>query len=454
VRQSSESIAALAGALAKAQPELQNPEKSLTAMIATDRSGTGRSFRYAPLSSGLEIVRKTLGKHELSVVQTTMIDERARLVRLTTVLAHSSGEWISSDWPVCSLNEVALPHRMGTALTYARRYSLFALVGIAGEDDLDTPDAKGPAMDMGPNGEVTVPAGGPDAHGLSARTGMDDVRPYAQPSAAGSGRPSRIPRSPRLDPPASAAERDRLLAQCSALACVADATVWAPAALKAKNTLTEADAEVVEKVFGQKIAELGGIPGPVTDDDATGVEPVAAEGRDVVGEPAGVNPQSAASPHGDAGAASEQSPEPTAALLEAEDDGPSGIDKSSLTLAEPRRRRDKEHLRFVATQTCLICGRKPSDAHHLRFAQPSAMSRKVSDEFTVPLCRLHHREVHRSGSETQWWANVGVDPLPVAERLWKRRLRHGVSERRRKPNRSAHEDNTAPQAVGNAGAAS
>jgi len=136
MRRSSDSIAALAGALAKAQPELLNPEKSLTAIIATDRTGAARSFRYAPLSSGLEIVRKTLGKHELSVVQTTAIDEKARLVRLTTVLAHSSGEWISSDWPVCSLADVAIPHRMGTALTYARRYSLFALVGITGEDDL------------------------------------------------------------------------------------------------------------------------------------------------------------------------------------------------------------------------------------------------------------------------------------------------------------------------------
>src|SRR5262249_10159957 len=159
---------ALAGALAKAQPELANPEKSLTAMIVTDRAGTGRSFRYAPLSSGLEIVRKTLGKHELSVVQTTTIDERARVVQLPTVRAHSSGEWISSDWPVCSLNEVAVPHRMGTALTYARRYSLFALVGIAGEDDLDTPDTKVPPIGMGPNGDATLPSGGSEAQGLTA----------------------------------------------------------------------------------------------------------------------------------------------------------------------------------------------------------------------------------------------------------------------------------------------
>jgi len=89
-------------------------------------------------------VRKTLGQHEIATVQTTAIDE-AGLIRLTTVLAHSSGEWMSSDWPVCSVSETAAPHRMGAALTYARRYALFTLVGIAGEDDLDAPDLKPPA---------------------------------------------------------------------------------------------------------------------------------------------------------------------------------------------------------------------------------------------------------------------------------------------------------------------
>src|SRR5215831_18126272 len=141
MHQSSESIAALASALAKAQAELINPEKSLTATIRPGRPGEGeRSFRYAPLSSGLEIVRKTLGQHEIATVQTTAIDQVAGIVNLTTLLAHSSGEWISSDWPVCPIAETARPHRMGTALTYARRYALFTLVGIAGEDDVDAPD--------------------------------------------------------------------------------------------------------------------------------------------------------------------------------------------------------------------------------------------------------------------------------------------------------------------------
>src|SRR5215471_4262320 len=119
---SSETVAALASALAKAQAELVNPEKSLTATIRTGRAGEGeRSFRYAPLSSGLDIVRKTLSKHEIATVQTTAIDPAAQMVNLSTVLAHASGEWIASDWPVCPIAELASPQRMGAALTYARR---------------------------------------------------------------------------------------------------------------------------------------------------------------------------------------------------------------------------------------------------------------------------------------------------------------------------------------------
>src|SRR5271163_4672059 len=145
MHRSSESIASLAGALAKAQGELTNPEKSLVATIRPQTRGEAeRSFRYAPLSSGLDIVRKTLGQHEIATVQTTAIDQTAGTVNLTTVLAHASGEWISSDWPVCTIAEIATPHRMGAALTYARRYALFTLVGIAGEDDLDAPDLTAP----------------------------------------------------------------------------------------------------------------------------------------------------------------------------------------------------------------------------------------------------------------------------------------------------------------------
>src|SRR6266550_3999528 len=141
MHRSSESIGAIAAALAKAQAELTNPEKSLTASIPWPFPREGeKTFRYASLASGLDIVRKSLGQHEIATVQTTAIDQDSGQIRLTTLLAHASGEWISSDWPVCPISEMAMPQRMGAALTYARRYALFALVGIAGEDDLDAPD--------------------------------------------------------------------------------------------------------------------------------------------------------------------------------------------------------------------------------------------------------------------------------------------------------------------------
>src|SRR5579863_5362565 len=147
VQRCSETIGTIAAALAKAQVELANPEKSLVATIRSPfPREPDRSFRYASLASGLDIVRKVLGKHEIATVQTTGIDQEAGLIRLTTLLAHSSGEWVSSDWPVCPVAETAAPHKMGAALTYARRYALFTLVGIAGEDDLDAPDL--PALSL------------------------------------------------------------------------------------------------------------------------------------------------------------------------------------------------------------------------------------------------------------------------------------------------------------------
>ena len=115
MQRSSQSIASLAAALAKAQAELVNPEKS---MLGTIKAGPGngpeRVFRYAPLSSGLDIVRKTLGQHEIATVQTTAIDQAAGIVNLTTVLAHASGEWIASDWPVCAISRDCHPASDGS----------------------------------------------------------------------------------------------------------------------------------------------------------------------------------------------------------------------------------------------------------------------------------------------------------------------------------------------------
>src|SRR5215471_155424 len=198
---SSETVAALASALAKAQAELVNPEKSLTATIRTGRPGDGeRSFRYAPLSSGLDIVRKTLGQHEIAALQTTAIDQAAGVVNLTTTLAHASGEWIASDWPVCPITETANPQRMGAALTYARRYALFTLVGIAGEEDLDAPDL----------------CDGPSSSSSSDDRWSKDsqLRMPGRPPGTGrvhSGRKGETPVT--LDPAQSAALREKLLTE-------------------------------------------------------------------------------------------------------------------------------------------------------------------------------------------------------------------------------------------------
>src|SRR3981189_1004865 len=155
MHRSSESVAAIATALAKAQTELSNPEKAMVGTVYNNRSDSPQSFRYASLSSGLDIVRKALGGQQIAIAQTTDIDRANGMVNLTTVLLPPSGEWISSDWPVCQLSEPSTPRRMGAALTYARRYALFTMVGIAGEDDLDAPDF----ASEGPKGNQTEEVG-------------------------------------------------------------------------------------------------------------------------------------------------------------------------------------------------------------------------------------------------------------------------------------------------------
>ena len=238
MHRSSELVAALAGALAKAQAELVNPEKSLTATIRSGPLGEAeRTFRYAPLSSGLDIVRKTLGQHEIATVQSTSIDQAAGLVNLTTMLAHVSGEWIASDWPVCAIADMASPHRMGAALTYARRYALFTLVGIAGEDDLDAPDIhKGSAPTPSSPSPVT------DA----------PSRFPVPPRTSGNGharRPERAHPPPVLPPAQSAVVRDRLLVAVADLQSSEPAAVWARDAIASKNILTASDAKIVEDAF-------------------------------------------------------------------------------------------------------------------------------------------------------------------------------------------------------------
>ena len=192
----SNTIGALAGALAKAQAELSNPEKSLTATLpGVFPREEARSFRYASLASGLDLVRKCLGQHEIATIQTTTIAKETGFIQLTTTLAHSSGEWLSSDWPVCPISETSAPHRLGTALTYARRYALFTLVGIAGEDDLDAPNRLS-SDTLGP----TPPANGnrprrSDGHAADLGTAVTSRRKQNVTADVGPGRLLRRPRT-------------------------------------------------------------------------------------------------------------------------------------------------------------------------------------------------------------------------------------------------------------------
>jgi hypothetical protein len=355
MQRSSHSVGALAAALAKAQAEIQNPEKSLTATIVSPFPREGvRSFRYASLASGLDLVRKCLGQHEIATVQATAIDQDTGLIRLTTTLVHASGEWVSSDWPVCPVIETAAPHRLGAALTYARRHALFTLVGIAGEDDLDAPDlasavAAQPALPQVPSGPLQA---------------------AAKRSRADKSSPAQLP------PDASEKLRQQLISELEQLGDPEALAAWAHRVLPLKNQLSAPDCQAIEAGFVARLGELG--------DDA------AAKGNKTQ-------------------EANAQEPE-----RERAQPAPAEV----TVISKPARERDRNHLRFVAHQPCLVCGRSPSDPHHIKFAEQRAMGRKVSDRFTVPLCRLHHRELHRRGDERAWWHVHAIDPLPRAATLW------------------------------------
>src|SRR5712691_1821099 len=394
MHRSSDSIGAIAAALAKAQAELTNPEKSLSATIRSPfPREPERTFRYAPLSTGLDIIRKALGRHEIAAVQSTEIDKEAGLVRLTTILAHSSGEWVASDWPVCAITDTVAPHRMGAALTYARRYALFTLVGIAGEDDLDAPDLNGRPQSGG-------------AADVGATSALAPSQRSRRPGGNGNDR-----RRPTLDPDGSAVMRDQLVHEMASIASAAEAAQWARTALPVKNKLTAPDARVVEMAFDLRLSAFA----------AEGAARKAGPPSPEAAERLGVSPSSrstAVAPrNGHSSGVLERSTKPP------------GIDKSMLPIGEPRRYRDKAHLKFVASQPCLFCGRKPCDPHHLRFAQARALGRKVSDEFTVPLCRMHHRELHRSRDEAGWRARIGIDAVSVARKLWNETRSTGFSAR-------------------------
>jgi hypothetical protein len=259
---------------------------------------------------------------------------------------------------------------MGAALTYARRYALFTMVGIAGEDDLDAPDLIARTT---PPSKAERPPGNQSGQPRSGQT-------FSARQFSSGRRAKAVSNSfkPALDPKASTALRDQLTAEIGGIRSDEEAANWAHRVLGAKNTLTAADAVRVEQAFQARL---------------TCVVAKAADG---------LSPESRL-PDKRRGTKRRRA---------------AAIDKSVLSLPAPRRIRDRYHVRLVAKQPCLICGRRPADAHHLRFAQSRTLGRKVSDEFTVPLCRGHHRETHRCGNEAAWWKKAGIDPTVTARALW------------------------------------
>jgi hypothetical protein len=416
MHRSSESVAAIATALAKAQTELSNPEKAMVGTVYNARTDSPQSFRYASLSSGLDIIRKTLGGQQIAIAQTTDIDRASGTVNLTTVLLHTSGEWISSDWPVCQLSETSAPRRMGAALTYARRYALFTMVGIAGEDDLDAPDVSNdqPKRERAAHAHL---APNPPVEPVPNRTSQFRTENSATPVRE------------KLCVEESVAAGAQLIQEIETLP-EDELQLRAIAILKAKNRLSAEDAKLVEQAFEARMGGHDASP------NATAEHVPLPLAVDVTPPEAPATSAFTIKPAGRRGrprktkATAEQSAAPPVPSKPAIDDNPAAlthleaavalakIQKSELTISEPRRHRNKTHLKFVASQPCLVCGRSPADAHHLRFTQPRAMGRKVSDEFAVPLCRTHHRDNHRFGDEVAWWERRAIDPIATSRMLW------------------------------------
>ena len=413
MQRSSETLGAIAAALAKAQAELTNPEKALIATIrASNPREKDQTFRYAALSSGLDIVRKALGGHEIATVQTTAIDRDAGLIRLTTTLAHSSGEWLSSEWPVCPIAETVAPRRMGAALSYARRYALFTLVGIAGEDDLDAPDlnlkAGAPGREGDPNeadvARVTTAQAGDMGGPLeeAAATFQPALRVPTNDGPAVRGTnvrkdPTPGPGQAGLSAQESATLRDQLITDLNRLQSSDEAADWVHKNLGVKNTLTAADADSVEASFREKLPTIDSTSAGLPEELQFALEeksnspvekPFAAPADDAAGAP----------------------------ILHRRPDGT----RRPRIAVKTIRLRDKEHCKYVTTQPCVVCGRTPSEAHHIRFAQPRALGRKVSDEYTVPVCRLHHVNCTAMVMSSRGGPAVSIDPLPIALELWRR----------------------------------
>lgn len=407
MHRSSDSIAMIATGLAEAQIEMSNPLKSKIGCIHRNNSNSQpQFFRYATLSGGLDILRKVLGAKQIAIVQTTAINEESKSINLTTSLIHASGEWISSEWPVCHLDDMTAPRRMGAALTYARRYALFALAGVAGEEDLDAPDLQSPRDFAASITRLTIPTSGKHQNSPNTSISPHTAQKLVNERDDSSRAESRIHAETLIE---SAETFDDLSARAAQI-------------LKLKNRLPIDAAKAIEALFAAKLISL--------------------QRNESLSTITAVNDPSLHSSQTALGGQSSEKPlqrhnstHPTTCkskkfLIKSKSDSvkskthvrdnaiPQKIEKAELTFGEPRRLRDKNHLRFVASNPCLVCGRSPSDAHHLRFAQPRALGKKVSDEFTVPLCRTHHRDNHQHGNELLWWETLSIDPIQTANSLW------------------------------------
>jgi hypothetical protein len=246
-------------------------------------------------------------------------------------------------------------------------------------------------------------------HRISASRRMGKQRQVKGRSADGRKFPDPSGKSV-LGEQLSASLRESLIEQMAAMKSEDEAAAWAHRNLAAKNTLTAADAKIVEERFQARVGCISGSgdPGGLCENSGGASDGPFPGGTN--SNPAQAVPDQSVMSTGLVDAVSSEKAPPAAAKRSR---------RSAVgALGKPVRLRDKDHRKYVLRQPCLVCGRVPSDPHHLTFTQPRALGRRVSDEFTVPVCRVHHRELHRSGNESAWWRRLNIDPLPVALKLW------------------------------------
>jgi hypothetical protein len=334
MHRSSDTIGNISGALAKAQAELTNPEKSLVAIIRSPfPREADRTFRYAPLSSGLDIVRKSLGRHEIATIQSTEIDKEAGLLRLTTVLAHSSGEYAR-----CPISPLRSEWEPPSPMPGGMRFSPWS--ALPEKMIFDAPD-----LGAVPKPAAELPRPGSQSNGQAAagkRTAHE-----------GGKLPESTAASSVLGVQLSASLRESLIEQMAAINSADEAAAWAHRNLPAKNTLTTADAKMVEGQFRARLSAICPSHG-TCDGPAAGAVPDDLAGH----EPAHAVP-------GQTGVSG------------ASDAGP----RQNASMSTTKKQSRSDTIRALGKMVRL---RVPSDPHHLTFTQPRALARRVSDEFICP----------------------------------------------------------------------